>query len=302
MDSINLVYRIESNKVVTDSRIVAEVFERQHYNVLRDIDTLSCSKEFQAANFGVSFTIRGLPNGGNKKERYYTMTKDGFTFLVMGYTGAKAAQFKEAYINAFNQMENRLKETNRIESRMDRMENCIDKLERILLLMLEKQEKQQIQATPEAPRPAHRAPVQRDLFSEQLVPVRPVVVSTQALPEVACKAPVFYSVEELRAVGIQTFTMRVFRNRLNRELHVTYTSKMLFAWLRWRGFLVDDDVYIHLPSYECYTNAWIFACGSGSFRPNGKKHTVPHFTEKGYRHISNLFKTEIYDKNKTIEV
>lgn len=281
---------------------MAEVFERQHYNVLRDIDTLPCSKEFQAANFGVSFTIRGLPNGGNKKERYYTMTKDGFTFLVMGYTGTKAAQFKEAYINAFNQMENRLKETNRIESRMDRMENCIDKLERILLLMLEKQEKQQIQATPEAPRPAHRAPVQRDLFSEQLVPVRPVVVSTQALPEVACKAPVFYSVEELRAVGIQTFTMRVFRNRLNRELHVTYTSKMLFAWLRWRGFLVDDDLYIHLPSYECYTNAWIFACGSGSFRPNGKKHTVPHFTEKGYRHISNLFKTEIYDKNKTIEV
>ena len=33
------------------------------------------------------------------------MTKDGFTFLVMGYRGKKAAEFKEAYISAFNKME-----------------------------------------------------------------------------------------------------------------------------------------------------------------------------------------------------
>lgn len=309
METTDLVYRSESNEVVTDSRIVAEVFGRQHCHVLRDIRSLSCSKDFHRLNFELMVEMRQLPQGGAQKTEHYTMTKDGFTFLVMGYTGAKAAQFKEAYINAFNQMEGRLKETARIESRVERLEDTIRSMETTMRYMestmrhMESIVRLSLESkAPEAPRPAHRAPVQRDLFSEQLVPVRPVVVSTQALPEVACKAPVFYSVEELRAVGIQTFTMRVFRNRLNRELHVTYTSKMLFAWLRWRGFLVDDDVYIHLPSYECYTNAWIFACGSGSFRPNGKKHTVPHFTEKGYRHISNLFKTEIYDKNKTIEV
>lgn len=37
------------------------------------------------------------------------MTRDGFTFLAMGFTGERAAQFKEAYISAFNEMENRLK-------------------------------------------------------------------------------------------------------------------------------------------------------------------------------------------------
>lgn len=299
METKDLVYRSESNGVVTNSRIVAEVFGKLNKNVLRDIRNLECSEEFHKLNFELMVEMRQLPQGGAQKSEYYTMTKDGFTFLVMGYTGAKAAQFKEAYINAFNRMESRLKETSRLESRMDRMESCIDKLERILLLMLEKQEKQIPVAPVQNPAPH---PVQRELFPEQFVSVQPVMVSTQNLPEVAHKSPVFYSVNELRAVGIQTFTMRVFRNRLNRELHVTYTSKMLFAWLRWRGFLVDDDVYIHLPSYECYTNAWIFACGSGPFQPNGKKHTIPHFTEKGFRYIANIFKTEIYEKNKTIEV
>lgn len=38
------------------------------------------------------------------------MTKDGFTFLVMGYTGSKALQFKLDFIEAFNQMEQALKD------------------------------------------------------------------------------------------------------------------------------------------------------------------------------------------------
>ena len=37
------------------------------------------------------------------------MTRDGFVFLVMGYTGEKASRFKEEYINAFNDMEAELK-------------------------------------------------------------------------------------------------------------------------------------------------------------------------------------------------
>ncbi|WP_249411562.1 Rha family transcriptional regulator [Marinomonas sp. A3A] len=38
----------------------------------------------------------------------YRITRDGFVFLAMGFTGTKAAQFKEAYINALNQMEKQL--------------------------------------------------------------------------------------------------------------------------------------------------------------------------------------------------
>lgn len=48
------------------------------------------------------------PNGGTRKLPCYQITRDGFAFLAMGFTGKRAAQFKEAYINAFNQMEKQL--------------------------------------------------------------------------------------------------------------------------------------------------------------------------------------------------
>ena len=57
-----------------------------------------------------SFKIRELPNGGSKEERFYYIGRDGFTFLAMGYTGKKAAEFKEKYIAAFNAMEQQLKQ------------------------------------------------------------------------------------------------------------------------------------------------------------------------------------------------
>lgn len=89
---------------VVSSRKIAEIFEKQHAHVLRDIKNLDCSPEFWQSNFGEStYKSRG------KKFPEYLMTKDGFTFLVMGYTGKKAAEFKEAYIKRFNEMEQFIK-------------------------------------------------------------------------------------------------------------------------------------------------------------------------------------------------
>ena len=45
-------------------------------------------------------SILSLPlteNSINRKQRAYQMTKDGFSFLVMGYTGEEAVQFRERY-------------------------------------------------------------------------------------------------------------------------------------------------------------------------------------------------------------
>ena len=95
-------------KIVTTSLQVAEVFNKLHRHVLRDIRNLECSSEFQESNFGLSFYHSKLLNGGYKKQPMYYITKDGFTFLAMGFTGKVAARFKEAYINAFNEMEKRL--------------------------------------------------------------------------------------------------------------------------------------------------------------------------------------------------
>lgn len=80
---------------------VADTFGKDHKHVLRDIRELGCSDEFNQSNFGpISYT-----DGRNRKQDAVIMTRDGFTLLVMGYTGELAMKFKEAYIKQFNAME-----------------------------------------------------------------------------------------------------------------------------------------------------------------------------------------------------
>lgn len=88
----------QEGEVFTTSRQIAELFEKEHHNVLKAIDRLSCSAHFKTANFNFADFID--KNGDPRRECH--MTKDGMVFLVMGFTGKKAAQLKELYILAFN--------------------------------------------------------------------------------------------------------------------------------------------------------------------------------------------------------
>lgn len=103
---MNELITIKKDKAVTSSLKVAEMFHKNHAHVLRDIEALDCSSDFKESNFGLS----SYKSEQNKRLPMYYMTKDGFTFLVMGYRGKKAAGFKEDYIRAFNLMETALKE------------------------------------------------------------------------------------------------------------------------------------------------------------------------------------------------
>lgn len=80
---------------------VAETFGKRHDNVLKDIRELGCSEEFNLLNFE-EIEYR---DDRNRVQKAYAMTRDGFTLLVMGYTGDLAMKFKEAYIRQFNAME-----------------------------------------------------------------------------------------------------------------------------------------------------------------------------------------------------
>ena len=94
----------KAEMTVVSSLDVAETFRREHKNVLRDIRELECSDEFRRLNFEQSEYM----NEQNHKQPMFYMTRDGFTILVMGYTGEKAMRFKEAYIKQFNAMEQTL--------------------------------------------------------------------------------------------------------------------------------------------------------------------------------------------------
>ena len=91
-------------RAICTSLDVAETFGKEHKNVLRDIRELGCSAEFNRLNFEpISYT-----DSMNRQQEAVVMTRDGFTLLVMGYTGNLAMKFKEAYIRQFNAMETAL--------------------------------------------------------------------------------------------------------------------------------------------------------------------------------------------------
>jgi Rha family phage regulatory protein len=97
---------LKGGHAVTTSLKVAEVFGRDHANVLKAIKGLDCPDEFSAVNFNGAY----YADAQGKSRPMYEMTKDGFTFLVMGFTGPKAAQFKVAFIQRFNEMEASLRQ------------------------------------------------------------------------------------------------------------------------------------------------------------------------------------------------
>lgn len=95
-------------EALTTSRAVADYFGKAHKDILRAIR--ETSEQLDQTTEGAEFSRRNFAPSKYRDERgkeqpAYTLTRDGFTLLAMGFTGAKALQFKIAYINAFNRME-----------------------------------------------------------------------------------------------------------------------------------------------------------------------------------------------------
>ncbi|MTW19424.1 hypothetical protein GJ689_24850, partial [Rhodoplanes serenus] len=95
----------DTGEAMADSRDVAAYFGKRHCDVLTALRNLNCSAEFRERNFA-SFKNKDL---AGESTSHVLMTKDGFMFLVLGFTGGRAATFKERYIAQFNAMEAELR-------------------------------------------------------------------------------------------------------------------------------------------------------------------------------------------------
>lgn len=85
---------------------IAEVFGKEHKHVLRDIENILLSlPQERRCNFNETQVERVNNIGATVRTKAFRLTRDGFTFLVMGYTGEKAARFKWAYIDEFNRQQ-----------------------------------------------------------------------------------------------------------------------------------------------------------------------------------------------------
>lgn len=100
----------KDGQILVSSVDVAENFDKRHKNVIQSIEKLKVDEEYHRLNFQPMVYTAEIGSGAERDCKGYYMTRDGFTLLVMGFTGYKAMEWKVKYIKAFNAMEAKLKE------------------------------------------------------------------------------------------------------------------------------------------------------------------------------------------------
>ncbi|MDE5603081.1 MAG: Rha family transcriptional regulator [Helicobacter sp.] len=107
-------FTTSNHQIFCTSLDVARVFGKRHKHILDLINGKLKNYEIQdfiQPNFRLSFKTRKIDGfKGIAKYPFYNLTRDGFSFIAMGLTGKKADLWKVSFINAFNQMEQSLKE------------------------------------------------------------------------------------------------------------------------------------------------------------------------------------------------
>lgn len=110
MSIISNAFKVIEGRPVTSSRIVAEYFGKQHHHVVRDIRSLIEQKPSLEAsrNFAQWSEEVEIGSGAKRTVTGYWMDQKGFCILAMGFTGAKALEFKCAFYDEFERMNNEL--------------------------------------------------------------------------------------------------------------------------------------------------------------------------------------------------
>lgn len=135
---------MNNHQAVTTSLVLAEVFNKQHKNVIQAIETKINSAE-NSAQYKKMFVEATYTDKSGKRNKMYYLNRDGFTFVAMGFTGSKVDEFKLKYIEAFNKMEQIVRQelpqtpeekleltmqvTTRINKRLGKVEEKIDEIQ-----------------------------------------------------------------------------------------------------------------------------------------------------------------------------
>ena len=112
----NLITKTEDGKLVVSSRRVAYDFGRRHSDVIKGIeDKMKVNEILRSPKYFIESTYI---DKSNRQSKEYLLTRDGFSFIVMGFNGKRADEWKLKYIEAFNTMERKLKEISKPDSYM----------------------------------------------------------------------------------------------------------------------------------------------------------------------------------------
>ena len=216
---------------VVTSREVGDTFDRHHRHVLDSIRNLmgDISSEISEGEYFIESSYQH-PTTGLEVPEYY-LTRDGFTLLVMGFTGSKALDFKIEYLRKFNEMEAYIKEQ---QQPVTETTGMIDsKMMYQIAQTLEEKEKQvkwqqfQIETQSEYIEEQEAYIEQQDEYIED------------QQPKVLFADSVSVS-EETILIGELA--------KILKQNGIPIGQNRLFKWLRYKGYLLSHGSYYNTPS------------------------------------------------------
>lgn len=114
----------KGGQIVVSSRAIADDFGKRHADVIRAIEEYLTNAEVRSLNY---FIESSYIDSKGEVRKEYLITRDGFSLLVMGFKGKEALQWKLKYIEAFNEMEEIIKNSvPQISKRQELILNIVD--------------------------------------------------------------------------------------------------------------------------------------------------------------------------------
>lgn len=296
-----MVFKGESGQAVTNSLLVAEKFGKNHKHVLDAIrEIIKGCAEFSAYPLFAETTYQHPQNGQDYP--MYIMNRDGFSLLVMGFTGKEALKFKLDFISAFNRMEAELRNSIRPDltgiTRKDLARMLLESETEIDHLRKESEEKD---------RKLSYMKERLDFVGDVRERIDRVEYLLLKALEPPCREK--RKKKEKQAVAGRTYRRSEFQQtiesrspgamlvgRMCRKMRADdptlhFKTNAFFEWLRRKGYLLSTPEEFNLPSEECIKNGYMIYSPSGTMA-NGVKYHTPYVTTKGYAFFYETLKKE----------
>ena len=298
----DIVYKGVDGQAITSSLLVAETFGKHHYHVMDVIKNLLSSHEkscqfYQSANY---------EDGSGKSNPMYIMNRDGFTLLAMGFNGKKALEFKIKYIEAFNAMEQQLKQgvAQSLEnlSRKQILQMALEaeeEKERLAArLALSEEKNREMEASIESILPRIEA-----IENRMAAPAEPVtpefLVREDVTPQEGSVLTKYqrahvYDKDKLKAIHPSYVTITEALDKIKKKgLHVNRTE--LFEYLRTNGYLSSNPFIYNCPEGHCMKKGWMLAAYGGAFndRPKVKRMYVPYLNPKFVNLLEQMIREQL---------
>lgn len=278
-----IVFRGTNGQAITNSLLVAETFGKHHYHVIDSIKSLLHSHE-KSCQFYESATYE---DGSGKKNRMYLMNRDGFTLLAMGFNGKKALDFKIKYIEAFNRMEQQLRQGTAYS-----IENLSRK--QILQMALEAEEEKERMAARLAFAENRNSALQASVENllprleslEKRMDSREESAATEyRIPKGTGKKRCGLDPRKMRKQHPEYSSSREVLKWLKAQ-GIRIKNFEFYAFLRENGFVSRDDETYNMPTDLSVENGWMLPVQSGTCQTiDGRRYYTPYFSPDGKKHI-----------------